>query len=420
MGPEPPAGMERVDVRHALHPLSALEADACQNAVQLSRHTRLKMLPNHHMNTEGELQGYVFTCSRDDTANVLPMSKKTCSMTCVYECLSDDTGPSPLNTHVMRIVEDMPKYRALLDGYVSAMRHKTSPFASFACIPEARSTHTRTAAGEIDFVLQDSVDQSAWEPNVPAKLGLYHSFTRTNTNDTREHKLYVVVSGCLTHAAEELHNLWLDAGEHISCGQLLECQELQWLRRATHRSHNRIAADVSVLFGLRLQRVLDRDSPVVPTYMALPTTVTYTNDIRPAALAHEMQMSESACFADASDNGVVMDMFSSEGFWLFQGPRDHSNYNMYGTIFGSTASSGCFPTRNIAYHDKYAGHALTTVSVQRDRTSHNTIYGTAAGSRCRQFLFPDENFLRTAEILGFNRNDGILSLMPLVCYVGDE
>ena len=54
--------MERVDVRHALYPLSALEADACQNAVQLSRHTRLKMLTNHHMNTEGELQGYVFTC----------------------------------------------------------------------------------------------------------------------------------------------------------------------------------------------------------------------------------------------------------------------------------------------------------------------------------------------------------------------
>ena len=87
MRPPLPIAMERVDVRHAVHPLSALEADACQNAVQLSRHTRLKMLPNHHMNTEGELQGYVFTCNRDDTANVFPMSKRTCNMTCVYEFL---------------------------------------------------------------------------------------------------------------------------------------------------------------------------------------------------------------------------------------------------------------------------------------------------------------------------------------------
>jgi len=412
--------MERIDTRHALHALSAIETDACRNAVLLSRHTRLKILPNHHMNTEGELQGYAFTCSRADLAHVIPMSKKTCNMTCVYECVSDGDAPAPLNAHVMRVVQDMPAYRALLEEYVKGLGRKSTPFASFACIPETRSTHTRTEMGAISFVLEDSVDQSAWEPDVPAKLGLYHSFARTNTNDTREHKIYVVVSGCLTHAAEELHNLWLDAGEHITCGELLECQELHWLRRATHRSHNRIAADISQLFGLRLQRVVDRDSPVANTFMALPTTCTYMNDIGPAALPHEMQLSESACFTDASDNGVVMDMFSSEGFWLFQGPRDHSNYNMYGTIFGSTHASGCFPTRDVAYHDKYLGLPSTTVSVQRQRTTHNTIYGAAEAASCSQFLFPDENYMRVAESLGFNRNDGILSLMPLICYIGDE
>ena len=153
---------------------------------------------------------------------------------------------------------------------------------------------------------------------MPAKTGLYHAFTRTNTNATREHKIYIVVSGCLTHAAEEMYNLWLDAGGHATCGELLECEELEWLRSATHRNHNRIAADLSTLFGVRLRVVLDTESPAAGTLMALPTTSTFMNDIRAATQPHEMMVSESACFTDASDNGVVVDMFSAEGFWLFQ------------------------------------------------------------------------------------------------------
>lgn len=104
--------MERVDVLYALHKLTALEEDACKNAVHLSPLTRLRVLPNHHMNTEGELQGYHFVCNHDDPATILPMSKKTCNMTSVYECLcSDELSPQPLHEHVMRIVQNMPQYR---------------------------------------------------------------------------------------------------------------------------------------------------------------------------------------------------------------------------------------------------------------------------------------------------------------------
>ena len=69
-----------------------------------------QVLPNHHMNTEGELQGFHFTCNRDDLAHVLPMSRRMFSMTSVYECLDGSQG-QPLNGHVVRIVQDMPKYR---------------------------------------------------------------------------------------------------------------------------------------------------------------------------------------------------------------------------------------------------------------------------------------------------------------------
>jgi len=60
------------------------------------------------------------------------------------------------------------------------------------------------------------------------------------------------------------------------------------------------------------------------------------------------------------------------------------------------------------------------VLVHRERTDHNTIHGAPERDGARSFMFPDERFMRTVEDLGFNRNDGILSLMPLVCYVADE
>ena len=265
------------------------------------------------MNTEGELQGYQFICSRDDLAHVLPMSRRTFNMTSVYECI-DDSSAQPLSEHVVRVVQSTSHYMKLLAEYIQGLEDSTLPFAGFSSIPEAP-----TARVEEGLVFESAVvDQHAWGCSVPAKAGLYHAFTRTNANATREHKVYVVVSGCLTHAAEEMYNLWLDSGAHSTCGELLECEELEWLRAATHRNHNRIAADLSALFGVRLRIVLDTANPVTGTLMAMPTTSTYMNDIRAAALPHEMQITESACIADASDNGVVMDLFSSEGFWIFQ------------------------------------------------------------------------------------------------------
>ena len=39
---------------------------------------------------------------------------------------------------------------------------------------------------------------------------------RTNTQNIREHKVFIVVSGYCAHATEELYNLWLDARHSIT------------------------------------------------------------------------------------------------------------------------------------------------------------------------------------------------------------
>jgi len=35
-------------------------------------------------------------------------------------------------------------------------------------------------------------------------------------------------------------------------------------------------------------------------------------------------------------------------------------------------------------------------------------------------LFPDENFMRRCEALGFNRNNSIVNLMPLLTYISER
>ena len=57
--------------------------------------------------------------------------------------------------------------------------------------------------------------------------------------------------------------------------------------------------------------------------------------------------------------------------------------------------------------------------MHQDRVKNKIIFrdgSDASGT----FLFPDETYMRVVEALGFNRNDGIMSLMPLMCYVHDE
>ena len=55
--------------------LTMQETDAARNCVISSPHTKLVVLPNHSMNLDGELEGFVFECCADDAASALPLTK---------------------------------------------------------------------------------------------------------------------------------------------------------------------------------------------------------------------------------------------------------------------------------------------------------------------------------------------------------
>ena len=70
---------ERICMRYCNTNLTEPEHDACLNTISLSSHTKLTVLPNHGLNNDGELQGFMFSAHPDDSASILPINKNMCS-----------------------------------------------------------------------------------------------------------------------------------------------------------------------------------------------------------------------------------------------------------------------------------------------------------------------------------------------------
>ena len=81
--PEPASTAGALLLGLAHRPLTAQELDAARNCVAASQHTRLTLLPNHALNADGELEGFVFECCADDPASVLPLTRSSFATTAV-------------------------------------------------------------------------------------------------------------------------------------------------------------------------------------------------------------------------------------------------------------------------------------------------------------------------------------------------
>jgi hypothetical protein len=416
----PDDAARRVIWTHCNSALWQEEREAATNAVSQSPHTKIALMPNHSLNMDGELGGFMFSAHPQDSAAVLPVGRGMCRRMSMYECASGD-GQQPFNEQVLHVVNNLPRYRTALRDYVEALRASDVPPANFDCIPARDSS---TVEVETEFELDMNVlqprEQHVWRSEVPDKVGLYHAYSACGGAPVREHKLYIMVSGCLTHAAEELHNLWQDTKHDITCMEFVQSEELQWLRMATQRSHNRLAADLASIFDLRVQRSLDLDDPTGQRHMLYPTTSTAHHDVVHCEYTDRVKLTDCACLPESSTNGILFEMYSAEGFWLYHGPRDFSNCSPYGGEFACTGPDSAFPTKTSQFNERFkASTRADAVHIPR-RSSDSTLRPAETSDGINQFLYPSESFMRTLQGLGFNRNDGITHLMPLVCYVADE
>jgi hypothetical protein len=79
----------------------------------------------------------------------------------------------------------------------------------------------------------------------------------------------------------------------------------------------------------------------------------------------------------------------------------------------------CFPTSTLRYHEKFPPRG-TVVSTHHggEQTKDNIFERTDLAQIGT--LFPDELFMRKSEALGFNRNNDIVRIMPLLQYVSEK
>ena len=413
------AGMRAsMDTRHAHNTCSSAEIDSCCSVLRGSPHSSVKLLPNHHIGTDAQLHGFHFACHVEDKASVLPVGADMFNMVSMYECGDGPSGApaGALNPHALCILNNVPHYQSLLQAYIKTLDENPMRPARFDCIPEQTENHSTSLMQIAGF---NCVDTRPWKPEISNRIGLYHTFTRSTSKDERKHKVFLVVSGCLSEAAEEFHNLWLDSRDHIKFEDLLRCEELNWLRSTTHRNHNRVASEVSSLFDLPMRHVADADDPTQLSRMIFPTTTTYKTDLRHSedSSRQHVRYVDGGCFSDISNNGVLFEMFGSEGYWLFQGPRDFSDNYTYGSVFSSTNEIPCMPSATVRYHSLHLPtNAHNTVMINTRAPLAADMPPVEASTGHTPFLFPDEQFFNVIQDLGFNRNDGTLNLMPLVYF----
>ena len=183
--------MQRLDLQFFGRTPTEAELDACSNCLRMSKHTRVRLMPNHHLNEKGNLTGFIFTCSKEDKTAVLPMSEQMFSATAVYEVKCHSTA----NFHrdAMHIISHVQESRAHLLDLVAQMRSSDLSPALVDCICEQ-------AEASEGYAIHKVVDQRAWADGVPGKMGIYHTFSCSYVNDQREHHLFITWcrSSCTT------------------------------------------------------------------------------------------------------------------------------------------------------------------------------------------------------------------------------
>jgi hypothetical protein len=405
----------RCCAENAIFPLTDNERGACDAALHLSQHTKIDLMPNVHVNEKMELSGFHFESAGCDMANVLPVTNNLFDCIVAYE-VNNDLHES-FNDRVLHVLQNMQDYKTRLETVINELKSNTANVPAFSCMVDDNDDEVFND-DELVFT-KSTCDRQVWDEQVPRKVGLYHAFVRPHTKDSIEHKLFIVVSGSLQFLDEEFHRLWQDCNGFTTCEQLLESEEIQWFRGATLRNHNRVAARIADALGLPVRCFIDTEDPTGHRRSAHPTTMTMKSDIDMDLNNRRVHVVDGGCFLHKSSNGVLFEMHASEGFWLFTGPPDHATYNTYGTIFNFQKDMTCFPTSTLRYHDKFPARGTVVCTLHGGRQAKDTIFERTEVTPV-ETLFPDENFMRKLEALGFNRNNAIVSLMPLLTYISEK
>jgi hypothetical protein len=110
-------------------------------------------------------------------------------------------------------------------------------------------------------------------------------------------------------------------------------------------------------------------------------------------------------------NGIVCQMNPSEGYWIFKGnPRSSTRLTSFGTMYSNLCE--VFPTRSPIYYKQFGNSNYVTGIDNKLIFRHKTerrIKSTKSVFQCF-----DETFMRKLENMGWNRDHGVVELVPIV------
>ena len=362
----------------------------------------IKIMPNHCINIHNEFEGFRLAINHNTKGSALCVNRSMFFGHSLFECISDDYI---INKDVVRLMsrDNVPDMKELIQTY----KHKEN--ATFDCIPDNTDSMQMSEDLVSSYVVsyatgKRSVDSLSWRPDVPVSMGLYHAMVRGYQKDVRQHRMFIAVSGGLNKCCDMFYNLMMDVGDQWTAKEVVDSEEVWWLRKACQRARCMVASDIAAKFGLRIYEALDVHS-FYPRKIGVPTVDTIENNL----LIDEsnVYLTNRCCEVTNHQNGILVRMNPVEGYWLFRGnTKSSTKITNFGLLH--MWKYGAFPT-NSPYYRVGMGSPCYVAGKDNRLVVRDTPIAEGGVYQCF-----DEHYMRNLETMGWNRDHGVVELMPVV------
>ena len=390
--------MDRLRTDFALHHISSDENTTCKAMLEQEETANILIMPTHHICSQGDMMGFRYECDSFRPGNSLPVVRNMFSGHLAVECIDDEAS-------IMKLMSNPELNKDKMAKFIEYLKDNYKP-PDLSCIPD--NATVLTSSGIVQATDLRSMDCKPWVPEVPESIGLYHAYIRGYNREARSHRLFIVCSGGCPKASDQFCNLIIDVGKEWSTGEIADSEETWWLRRCCHRARCRLVKMIADWFGIRVRYVEDVQAymQTPPILQAVPTTETIEHDITRRdggkVVVHNLAVDSTRI-----TNGILCQMHPSEGLWLFKGGSRGSS--PFGAMFGHNRICGAFPTRSPCVSNHHPNAVAIRMGGEIVRCGNS---GKDEGTS--HYMCFDEAFFKNLERMQWNRDNGVIELIPIV------
>lgn len=383
-----------IDTSVQLFPLSEDEESTSQHILHcLKTNAKMTILPTHNVNEMGQFSGFKLVASSQCHVSNAPFNEEMFCGLAACMCQTSDND-------VARILGNRDEYKAklldLINSIDDTLANGSKP-ASFSCIPSEVNgiSMTNNTVTHIKSTWRKGVDSEQWALEKPKMLGVYHGYIRLPSGE-KQAKLFVVCDGGCNTACVEYYNMMLDLGKTATLSEAARCEETWWLRKACSRARNRLLYLACEALSLVPQQSITDVHSHDPVKIAAPICETLRYDFFQTNDDHVTFLN---CCVDTTriQNGILCKMHNTEGLWVFKGaPRSNSN-SFFGGMFGRKDHLSVFPMQT----NEITNKKMPKISSMVD-------------GKLKHFLHFNNDFLQNLTKTGWDRDYGIVELVPVV------